>query len=129
LVKLYKAPRDEKVKLFQVVVGADDVEYIVTNDIECNDVETIQQENKTRWKIEAFHREVKQLTGIEKCQCRRRRCQRNHICCAILVWLRLKQLAYDVGINVYQIKKRLMAGYLRAELANPTIKMSFVFSA
>ena len=32
-----------------------------------------------RWKIEQFHRELKQLTGIESCQCRRAQIQRNHI--------------------------------------------------
>ena len=28
---------------------------------------------KIRWKIEEFHREIKQLTGIESCQCRKAR--------------------------------------------------------
>ena len=31
---------------------------------------------------------------IEACQCRRARIQRNHIGCAILVWVRLKALAH-----------------------------------
>jgi len=52
-----------------------------------------QQVCKIRWKIEEFHREIKQLTGIESCQCRKARLQRNHIACAMLVWLRLKKLA------------------------------------
>ena len=38
-----------------------------------------QQVCKIRWKIEEFHREIKQLTGIESCQCRKARLQRNHI--------------------------------------------------
>jgi len=33
-----------------------------------------------------------QITGIEACQCRRARIRRNHIGCAILVWVRLKAL-------------------------------------
>jgi hypothetical protein len=32
-----------------------------------------------------FHRELKQLTGVEACQCRKARIQRNHIACALLV--------------------------------------------
>ena len=35
-----------------------------------------------RWKIEQFHRELKQTTGIEKNQCRKARIQCNHIACA-----------------------------------------------
>ncbi|VEP14936.1 hypothetical protein H1P_30012 [Hyella patelloides LEGE 07179] len=32
-----------------------------------------------RWKIKEFHRELKQLTKIQSCQCRQARIQRNHI--------------------------------------------------
>ena len=40
-------------------------------------------------------------------ECRKQRIQRNHIACAMLVWARLKQLAYQTGETVYQIKKGL----------------------
>ncbi|HAU1599276.1 TPA: transposase [Legionella pneumophila] len=33
-----------------------------------------------RWFVEQFHREVKQLTGIDKCQYRKQRIQRNQHC-------------------------------------------------
>ncbi|WP_346015781.1 transposase [Paraburkholderia sp. PGU19] len=32
-----------------------------------------------RWKIEQFHREIKQITGLARCQCRKEHIQRNHI--------------------------------------------------
>ena len=41
------------------------------------------------WRIEQVHRELKQTTGIERCQCRKGQSQRNHIACCILVWHRL----------------------------------------
>uniref|UniRef100_UPI003743E020 transposase n=1 Tax=Spirosoma profusum TaxID=2771354 RepID=UPI003743E020 len=37
--------------------------------------------NDTRWQIETFHRSFKQLTGSERCQCRKARSQRNHLAC------------------------------------------------
>jgi hypothetical protein len=46
-----------------------------------------------RWKIEQFHREIKLLKGIEHNQCRKRRIQRNHIACAMLVGIRLTELS------------------------------------
>ena len=49
------------------------------------------------WKIEEFHRELKQLTGIEDCQCRKARIQRHQIACALLVWLYLKRLLTNLG--------------------------------
>ncbi len=79
---------------------------------------------KIRWKIEEFHREIKQLTGIESCQCRKARLQRNHIACAMLVWLRLKNLAYKTGETVYQIKHNLLSNYLIEQLKRPHIVMS-----
>jgi hypothetical protein len=78
------------VKLFRVAVSTDRADYIATNDLSQNSADVVQQVCKIRWKIEEFHRELKQLTGIESCQCRKARIQRSHIACAILVWLRLK---------------------------------------
>ena len=76
-----------------------------------------------RWKIEELHREAKQLTGIESCQCRASRIQRNHIACALLVWSRLKNLAYYSGQTIYQIKRGLLRDYLVRQLKNPSIEM------
>ncbi|BAU06015.1 hypothetical protein FIS3754_19260 [Fischerella sp. NIES-3754] len=79
---------------------------------------------KIRWKIEEFHREIKQLTGIESCQCRKARLQINHIACAMLVWVKLKNLAHTTGQTIYQIKRNLLSNYLIA--ATKTPKYSYV---
>jgi hypothetical protein len=42
---------------------------------------------KARWSVEVYHRELKQTCGIERCQARTGRAQRNHILLAILAWL------------------------------------------
>lgn len=77
-----------------------------------------------RWKIEQFHRELKQITGIEACQCRKARIQRNHINCAMLVWLRLKDIAYSSGQTIYQIKYGLLSNYLISQLKYPSVPMT-----
>jgi hypothetical protein len=76
-----------------------------------------------RWKIEEFHRETKQLTGIEGCQCRTGRIQRNHIACALLVRNRLKGLAYQSGRIIYRIKHSLLQDYLIQQPKNPSAQM------
>ena len=76
------------------------------------------------WKIEQFHREVKQITGIERCQCRKQRAQRNHIGCAILVWVHLNRLAHQTGKTIYQLKFGLLSDYMRQQLKQPSIRMS-----
>ena len=40
--------------------------------------------------IEDFHRSFKQLTGSEKCQCRKARSQRNHLACCYHAWVSLQ---------------------------------------
>ncbi len=79
-----------------------------------------------RWKIEEFHRELKQLTGIESCQCRKARIQRNHIACAMLVWLRLKDSARYTGQTIYQLKYGLLSNYLIQQLKRPAIPIFLV---
>lgn len=76
-----------------------------------------------RWKIEEFHSEAKRSTGIEGCQCRAGRIQRNHVACALPAWSRLKHLAYQSGRTIYQIKRGLLHDYLVRQLENPSVKM------
>lgn len=123
LVKIKGFPKEHKVKLFRVVVHSRRTEWIVTNDPARDSVHEAQKARGVRWKIEEFHKETKQLTGIERCQCRTGRIQRNHIACAMLVWSRLKHLAYQSGGTVYQIKHGLLRDYLVQQLKNPSVQM------
>jgi hypothetical protein len=79
-----------------------------------------------RWKVKQFHRETKQLTGVEGCQCRKARTVRNHIGCAILVWVRLKQVAHETQQTLYQVKHGLLDDYLRQQLKSPAVQMRLV---
>ncbi len=123
LIKIKGFPKDYKVKLFRVVVSSNRTEWIVTNDLSRNSMQETQEVRAVRWKIEEFHREAKQLTGIEACQCRASRIQRNHIACALLVWSRLKSLAYQSGQTIYRIKRSLLHDYLVQQLKNPSVEM------
>lgn len=123
VVKVRGFPGDFKVKLFRVEASTRRTEWVVTNDLSQSATQDAQQVSALRWKIEEFHREAKQLTGLEDCQCRKARIQRNHIACALLVWGRLKTLAYLSGQTVYQLKHGLLHDYLVAQLNNPAIRM------
>src|SRR5919202_510723 len=126
IIKIKTFPQDKKVKLFRVSVSTDRTEYIATNDLTQNSTDAVQEVCDIRWKIEEFHREIKQLTGVESCQCRKARIQRNHINCAMLVWLRLKQLAYSTGQTVYQLKHGLLSDYLIQQLKRPVLTMTLL---
>ena len=122
-IKIKGFPKDCKVKLFRVVVTSRRTEWIVTNDLSRNSTRDTRKVRAVRWKIEEFHREAKQLTGIEECQCRSGRIQRNHVACALLVWARLKSLAYQSGRSIYQIKRGLLHDYLVQQLKTPSVEM------
>jgi len=123
LIKIKGFPKDHKVKLFRVVLSTQRTDYVVTNDLAQDDTEAVREVCGFRWKIEQFHRDTKQLTGLESCQCRQARIVRNHIGCAILVWIRLKQVAQETKQTVYQVKHGLLSDYLRQQLRSPSVKM------
>lgn len=120
-IKLFKMPLDTYFKLFRVLVSPTRTDYIITNDLTQQDSSAADQESSIRWKIEQFHREDKQITGIESCQCRLARSQRNHIAIANLVWTTLKRTAYQTKKSVYQLKQSLLDDYLIQQLNQPTI--------
>lgn len=120
-VKVKKFAADTRLKLFRVTVSANRTDYICTNDLTQSDIDAAQQVSRQRWKIEQFHREAKQITGVERCQCRLNRAQRNHIAASWLVWVVFKELADKTKQTVYQLKHGLLSDYLKQQLRNPTI--------
>jgi len=121
LVHLKGFPKGHHLKLFRLVVSSHRTEYVVTNDLSQDSTDATHDQSAIRWKIEQFHREAKQVTGLESCQCRSQRAQRNHIACAMLVWVRLNQLAQHPWTSIYQLKQGLLDDYMREQLRHPSI--------
>ena len=111
-------------KLFRLVLSTERTDYVVTNDMAQDAAQAAKEKRGLSWKVEQFHREVKQVTGVENCQCRKQRAQRNYIGCAMLVWVRLNRLARQTGQTIYQLKFGLLSDYMRQQLNKPAIRMS-----
>jgi hypothetical protein len=60
-----------------------------------------------------MHRELKQLVGTERCQCRAARSQRNHIACCYQACR---------AITIYAAHADLWRNYLKQQLRSPDIK-------
>ncbi len=75
---------------------------------------------KKRWEIEVFHRELKQTCGLEQCQARASRAQRNHIVLSVLTWIKQAALRKQYNISFYQQQwntiKDAIAQQLKLEL-------------
>ncbi len=119
LVKVKGFPGDTKVKLFCVQVSTNRTDYVVTNDITQGSADGTRRACAVRWKIEEFHRELKQNTGIEKCQARKQRSQRNHINLCMQAWMVLKTAARAANITIYEQKNKPLRDYVAARWREP----------
>jgi hypothetical protein len=88
----------------KIVFPNGDITYIATNDLSLDDSETMKSHSVHRWKIENFHRGIKQCCGIERCYSTLERSQRNHILCAFLAFLKLELERIQKGVSWYEQK-------------------------
>ncbi len=119
LVKVKGFPGSTKVKLFCVQVATNRTDYVITNDLTQNSVDGVRKACAIRWKIEEFHRELKQTTGIEHCQARKQRSQRNHINLCMQAWMVMKTTARTAGVTIYEQKERPLREYVAAQWRKP----------
>jgi hypothetical protein len=110
IVKLKELPF--KVRLFKIVATNGDIDWIITNSPDPIDAQAVADQNAQRWPIEQFHRELKHLTGSEKCQCRKARSQRNHLGYCYLAWLALKVRATQLHLTLYQVRQSIFHDFL-----------------
>ena len=99
---------------------------MATNDLTQSSTDEVKHQCGFRSLVEEFHREIKQLTGIEACQCRQARIQKNHLTCAFKAWTFLTKMAQAVSQTVYQLKANLLSDYLTQELKYPSLKLRFI---
>ncbi len=109
-------------KLFKLVDINGNIEWVITNNL-TEDFTRLRaiEATQVRWQVEEFHRSFKQLTGSEKCQCRKARSQRNHLACCYSAWVAIKVKAEEMKRTVYQLRNGLFAEYLKSQLRNSTI--------
>jgi hypothetical protein len=121
VIKLKEVPF--MVKLFKLVAPNGDIDWVITNDLDHSVNRFVAElKNDNRWQIEDCHRSFKQLTGSEKCQCRKARSQRNHLACCYHAWVSLKIKAQQLTKTMYQIRNNLFRDFLTHQLNCPTIK-------
>ena len=108
------------VKVFKFIATDGDIEYWVTNKLN-SIVEDMRTARAHRWKVEEFHRGLKQTTGIGKCQARNNRAQRNHIFCAIRSFVVLEHYRLRTDITWYEAKRQIVRDAIRGYLRQPLI--------
>jgi hypothetical protein len=108
------------VKVFGIVATNGDIAYWATNAVDMDDLTRLQLAEFS-WAIEHYHRGIKQCTGIERCQCRTARAQRNHIGMALRAFLRFEVHCFARGISWVQAKVEIVREAVRSYLNRPRI--------
>jgi DDE family transposase len=106
------------VKVFKIVATDGDIDYWATNDLQMSELTRVKYAQEA-WTIENFHRGIKQFSGIERCQARSRRAQRNHIGLSLRAFLRLEVHGYKQGISWFEAKTSIIREAVRAYLVKP----------
>lgn len=108
------------VRVFGIATPDGGTAYWATNDLGMTDLTRVQFAEFS-WAIESYHRGIKQCTGVERCQCRSARAQRNHIGLALRAFLRLEAHCFRRGISWVEAKTQLIRSAVRAYLERPHI--------
>jgi Transposase DDE domain len=103
------------ITVFRFVAKTGRTDYIGTNR-ENPTREAIEYIMKIRWDVEVYHRELKQTCGIERCQARTGRAQRNHIFMAIAAWIEKHQRRCCEAITFYRQDWEVIKGAIAFEM-------------
>jgi hypothetical protein len=80
------------------------ITYLATNDLSLTDYAAYAAHFEHRWKIEEFHRGLKQTTGIEKCYATRTLAQQTHIFADFVAFVKLETARIKEQVSWYEQK-------------------------
>ena len=106
------------IKVFKVAAPDGSIEYWATSDLTMT-LEQCADNALHMWRIEEYHRGLKQFCGIERAQHRSATAQRNHIGLALRAFLRLEVHRLQTGVSWFEAKTAIIRDAVRAYLAQP----------
>ena len=109
-----------QVKVFLIDFPNGNKEYMATNQLTFSNTD-IRDAAARRWKIEEYHRGLKQTVGVESCQSTTGRAQRSHIFCSILSFVALEKKRLEENISWYESKRRIISDALFLYLKQPMV--------
>lgn len=106
------------IQVVRVVTPDGDTEHWATNDLTMTGLTRLRWAERA-WTIENYHRGIKQLCGIERCQARGAKAQRNQIGLAVRAFLRLEWPSLRSGLSWFELKMQIIREAVRAYLTQP----------
>ena len=94
-------------KVFKNKNGTRGILYLITNDLNL-DADQIYDTYQKRWRIEEYHKSIKQNASLEKSPTKVPRSQRNHIFASIIAYCKLEFLRTKTALNHFALKYKLI---------------------
>jgi len=107
-----------EIKVFRVRVTDGTSEYWATSLVKMSEAER-EKFALAAWRIEMYHRGLKQQCLIERAQCRRLRPVLNHIGLCIRAFVRLESHCYQEKMSWMEAKTGIIREAVRGYLSNP----------
>jgi hypothetical protein len=110
------------VRVFQKRDAAGEVEHWATNDLEMTE-ETWRELARSCWRIESYHRGLKQCCGVERSQVTSATGQKNHLLLGLRAFLRLEAHRLRTGLSWYAAKRALFREAVRVARDQPPFSL------
>jgi len=104
-------------KVFTNENGSTGTLYLVTNDVKLSGSEIYKIYQK-RWKIEEYHKSIKQNASLCKSPTKKMKTQKNHIFASVCAFLRLEMLKLKSLMNHFAIKEKILIFANKASFEN-----------
>ena len=94
-------------RVFKNENGTTGTLYLITNDLSI-DADRIYEVYQKRWRIEEYHKSIKQNASLEKSPTKVSRSQRNQIFASIVAYCKLEFLKLKTSLNHFALKYKLI---------------------
>ena len=94
-------------KIFKNEDGSEGILYLVSNDLH-SDANNLYEVYQKRWRIEEFHKSVKQNASLAKSPTKKVRSQCNHVFASMIAYCKLEFLKIKPHLNHFAIKYKLI---------------------
>jgi hypothetical protein len=94
-------------KIFKNEDGSTGILHIVTNDLD-SDADRIYEIYQKRWRIEEYHKSIKQNASLEKSPTKIVRSQKNHIFASLIAYCKLEFIRTKTFLSHFGLKYKLL---------------------
>ena len=94
-------------KVFKNGNGTEGTLYLVSNDLG-KDTDSLYSMYQKRWRIEEYHKSIKQNVSLEKSPTKVERSQKNHLFASIIGYCKLEFLKLKLSLNHFGLKYKLI---------------------